>query len=498
MKRLIIYAWATLLCCAAYAQVPNVTGRVTSTGGLPIEGVVVSDGFNCTQTDADGRYALTSDLELRRFVFVSVPAEYEIPARHGCPQFFRRIDRFQKEVKADFVLEPRLVPAVHHTLLVQGDPQIKNYGVDGSAEAYRSVVIPDMIRMRSTITTPCYGINLGDLVYNDMNVYNAYIDNTGRVNTTTFNVIGNHDHDQTTILSDSLGTVYFEMYLGPTCYSANIGDMHYVFVDNILYGRDDATKSYELGLSDEIAHWLRQDLSYVPKDKTIMICAHSQMFKKHSSFSTRNKNYPVYRDELLKFKNVYSWAGTDEDRQPNGRYRHAFDWFAASEQAPQQRRHAPGLHDCRCRRRRCVVVLPLLRQGPQPPDAPLFARADRKRLRAGQRLDLGRCLGTCRMVGRRRQGGRNGAMRGVRPRLRGPLCHGDQQDHPEILSAGQVVPHVPDQAGTGRKGGRGPCDRSFRDDLCGTRKLVRYDFGYCRRKPLRTRPLAGGPAGRNL
>ena len=43
MKRLIIYAWATLLCCAAYAQVPNVTGRVTSTGGLPIEGVVVSD-----------------------------------------------------------------------------------------------------------------------------------------------------------------------------------------------------------------------------------------------------------------------------------------------------------------------------------------------------------------------------------------------------------------------------------------------------------------------
>ena len=80
-------------------------------------------------------------------------------------------------------------------------------------------------------------------------------------------------------------------------------------MDNILYGRDDATKSYELGLSDEIAHWLRQDLSYVPKDKTIMICAHSQMFKKHSSFSTRNKNYPVYRDELLKFKNVYSWAG---------------------------------------------------------------------------------------------------------------------------------------------------------------------------------------------
>lgn len=309
MKRLIIYIWAALLCCAAYAQTPNVTGRVVSSGGLPVEGVVVSDGLNCTQTDAEGRYALTSDLSQRRFVFISVPAEYEIPARHGCPQFFKRIDRFQKEVTADFVLEPRLTPAEHHTLLVQGDPQIKNYGGDGSAEAYRSVVIPDMIRMRSTIGTPCYGINLGDLVYNDMNVYNAYIDNTERVNTTTFNVIGNHDHDQTTLLKDSLGTMHYEMHLGPTCYSANIGRVHYIFIDDILYDRKDAKESYRHGLYDETVHWLIEDLKYVPKDKIIMICAHAQMFNKKTTMVRRNKNFAAYSKALLDFKYVYSWAG---------------------------------------------------------------------------------------------------------------------------------------------------------------------------------------------
>lgn len=309
MKRLLLYGLATLLCAAAYAQGPNVTGRVTSTDGSPVAGVVVSDGLNCTQTGADGSYSMTSDLTLRHFVFISVPAAYEIPAKRGCPDFYKRIDRFQTQVKADFVLSPRTESATRHTLLVQGDPQIKNFGVDGSAEAYSTVVIPDMMRMRNTIKTPCYGINLGDLVYNDMNVYNAYMDNTERVDATTFNVIGNHDHDQTTILSDSLGTVYFEMYLGPTCYSANIGNMHYIFLDNILYGREDASKSYALGLTDEIAQWLKQDLSYVPKDKTIMICSHSQMFKKHRSFSTNNLNYQTYRDEVLKFKHVYSWAG---------------------------------------------------------------------------------------------------------------------------------------------------------------------------------------------
>lgn len=309
MKYAILHLWTLLLGCIAWAQTPNVTGQVISSGGLPIEGVVVSDGFNCTKTDADGRYALTSDLSLRRFIFISVPAEYEIPASHGLPEFFKRIDRFQKEVKADFVLQPRLVPATRHTLFVQGDPQIKNYGVDGSAEAYASVVIPDMIRMRKGVETPCYGINLGDLVYNDMNAFPTYLDNTERVDLTTFHVIGNHDHDQTTILNDSLGTVYYEMYLGPTCYSVNIGEVHYVFLDDILYDRKDASKLYTLGLSDDITHWLREDLSFVPDDKTVMICAHAQMFKKRKSFSTRNRNYADYRELLSRFKHVYSWAG---------------------------------------------------------------------------------------------------------------------------------------------------------------------------------------------
>ena len=309
MKQWILYIEALLLGCVAYAQAPNVTGTVFSSGGLPIEGVVVSDGLNCTQTDAGGRYALTSDLTSRRFIFISVPSEYEIPSRHGQPRFFKRIDRFQKEVKADFVLEPRIIPATHHTLFIQGDPQIRNYGVDGSAEAYGSIVIPDIIRMRETVATPCYGINLGDLVYNDMNAYPAYVDHTARTGVTTFSVIGNHDHDQTTILSDSLGTVYFEMYLGPTCYSVNIGNIHYVFLDNILYGRENASKTYKLGLSDEIAHWLKEDLSYVPDETTVMICAHSQLFKKRNSFSTRSKNYAAYEKELSRFKRVYSWAG---------------------------------------------------------------------------------------------------------------------------------------------------------------------------------------------
>ena len=125
----------------------------------------------------------------------------------------------------------------------------------------------------------------------------------------TFNVIGNHDHDQTTLLKDSLGTMHYEMHLGPTCYSANIGRVHYIFIDDILYDRKDAKESYRHGLYDETVHWLIEDLKYVPKDKIIMICAHAQMFNKKTTMVRRNKNFAAYSKALLDFKYVYSWAG---------------------------------------------------------------------------------------------------------------------------------------------------------------------------------------------
>ena len=245
--------------CAVYAQIPNVSGRVTSTDGSPVAGAVVSDGLNCTQTDSDGRYTLTSDLENRHFIMLSVPAEYEIPARHSLPIPFKRIPRYVETFTADFVLEPRKESSDHHTLIVQGDPQIKDFFWDNSAEAYRDVVIPDIIKTRKSIATPCYGIELGDVIYNELTVYPVYLHNTDRVNMVTFNVIGNHDHDQTTLLKDSLGTMHYEMHLGPTCYSANIGRVHYIFIDDILYDRKDAKESYRHGLYDETVHWLIED-----------------------------------------------------------------------------------------------------------------------------------------------------------------------------------------------------------------------------------------------
>ena len=96
----------------------TVTGTVVDQRGLPVEGVVVSDGLLTTLTDGSGNYALGSDLSKRRFVQVTIPAAYEIPVKNGIPQFWRRIPEGATEFRADFTLQARRKAASRYTVLM--------------------------------------------------------------------------------------------------------------------------------------------------------------------------------------------------------------------------------------------------------------------------------------------------------------------------------------------------------------------------------------------
>ena len=95
-------------------QIPDkagmtVKGIVKDSAGNGIAGVVVSDGLEVTATDERGIYYLASDLARRNFVFVSVPADCEIPATQGCPRFYqtgRQPGRFYADTTQDSVRPP--------------------------------------------------------------------------------------------------------------------------------------------------------------------------------------------------------------------------------------------------------------------------------------------------------------------------------------------------------------------------------------------------------
>ena len=293
----------------------NVYGRVTATDGSPVEGAVVSDGIQCVRTGVDGSYSMHSDLSKTYFVTLSVPAAYNFSSHMSVPQTFRRVRRGEQAVCANFSLERRAEISSSYTVLMIGDPQVRplRYG-DGSMETWGADVAPDIEAFRASCSGDVYAINLGDLVYNYMYAYDDYLDNASRIHCPVFNVIGNHDYDQQTLFDGHLGQVFYETYIGPENYSFDIGDIHYLVLNSIMYDRKKPTESYGSGLDDRTMTWLENDLSFVPKEKTLVVCAHANLFKKpgdtpNGSHGVYNRNYDNYRRLLAGYAHVYSWSG---------------------------------------------------------------------------------------------------------------------------------------------------------------------------------------------
>lgn len=283
----------------------TIYGRITTITGEPLQGVVVSDGHNCVQSDADGKYALKSNMTKTKFVHISVPDGYKVPFHKGIPQIFRRVHRHSKGAIANFALEKRDAPMDNYIVAMIGDPQMRGFNHDTSSEKFRDVILPDVVELAKREGKQIFTINLGDLCYNWMPAYDDYLDIVAGSGLEMFHVIGNHDFDQSTILETKLGTQLFEEYISPTNYSFNIGKVHYIMVNDINYARPNAKKHYGYGLDNEDVEWLERDLSFVPKDHSIVICAHAHLHR----HIKKSKNYKRYSAALAQFKKVYSWSG---------------------------------------------------------------------------------------------------------------------------------------------------------------------------------------------
>ena len=292
-------------------------GRVTSATGEAVVGAVVSDGEFCVQTDAEGYYEIKSDLATARFVTISTPADYKFSFRKSVPQNFLRIPRHAKAVEANFTLEKREKPTDKYTVVMIGDPQIKGYNVDSAATKLRNYIYPDIVALqekKAEKESEFFAINLGDLVFNEMTKLYDYVDVISDSNVPMFHAIGNHDHDQTTHLETKLGTMHFEEYLTPSYYSFNVGNIHYVIVNDISFSRKNYKQKYKLGLEYWHYKWLERDLKFVPKDHTIVICGHAQLFRTFGGKgkdvdSKKNLSYARYSKLLSQYARVYSWSG---------------------------------------------------------------------------------------------------------------------------------------------------------------------------------------------
>jgi len=294
----------------------NVKGAVYDENNKPLANVVVSDGLKSTQTNSQGHFYLASDLKKRHFIQVSIPSGYSVPVVNGLPIFYKAIPKNAKSVEAVFNLKKINSPD-RYTIIMSGDPQIRSKGARSDKLAYHSIdmmydMFEDMNNLAKTITDrPCYGICLGDMVHNDMDMYSEYCNGLKALSYPTFHIIGNHDHRQD-VASDAVAMEAYEKYLGPASYSFNLGKLHYVVVDNIIMNDNSLTAGgkYGYGLTNDVLEWLKEDMSYVNTDKTIMACAHANMYQgTHNDPIDFHLNANAYSELLSKYKYVHSWSG---------------------------------------------------------------------------------------------------------------------------------------------------------------------------------------------
>lgn len=307
----------------------NVTGRVvdaTSGNGLP--DVVVSDGAQCVRTQSDGRFYMTSDLSKTKFVWVSTPSGYLAPAPAGIPQFYKKKASITPSGGiynfGDFELDPVANPN-RFTIFFSADPQARDHSkwnIDNAA--YRSVRasedwIREMEETAANITDrQVYGICLGDLVHEDMDLLSDYATSMGTLGFPTYNVMGNHDY-KTSAADDDAGAVPFEDLFGPRNYSFNIGGIHFVVLDNIIMAKEGGklvmdSNHEKGGLTEEVWKWLQADLALVPTSTKLMVCSHAPMFHADSDAERTGGSHPVqygpeYGDLINDYAEVHVWAG---------------------------------------------------------------------------------------------------------------------------------------------------------------------------------------------
>ncbi|MCM1348611.1 MAG: calcineurin-like phosphoesterase family protein [Firmicutes bacterium] len=277
----------------------TVTGRVT-VDGKPRQGVVVSDGVHIVTTDKLGEYQLPS--HGRQHVFVSVPANCEVPLENGLPKFYSEITDTLAPSQHDFALKSAPVKE-RWTLLAIADPQI---GVRDTLD-YAGIVMPQIKRLTDSLPENTYGITLGDVVWNAPRLYSKYASETARLGIPVFSVIGNHDHNEK-VHNDTESDREFRNNLGPTYYSANIGSCHIVAIDDILYSGKKNRNDYAGRITDQQLAWLKKDLEHVPHDKTIILGLHIPTSRRNAPGWTLANSDTLY--SLLKpFKRVEILSG---------------------------------------------------------------------------------------------------------------------------------------------------------------------------------------------
>ena len=297
MKRLSVILVSFLLYLPLCAQFKGTVSVDTNQSGIvdkgdkPLAGVMVTDGLNVVKTDKKGRFSLPG-FEKTRFISITTPTGFETQ------QFYLSTKENRKSY--DFILteSERTKPRKHSFV------QITDTEVTGGMGRW----VTDLQQYIDN-EKPAFLIHTGDICYEPgLTIHNQVV-NAQTMDCPVYYCIGNHD-----LVKGNYGEELYESLYGPTWYSFDIGNVHYV-VTPIDHG-DNPTNYTQR----DVYNWLKNDLALIKKDQALILFNHD-LFTPNDSFVFKADD-----DHLLDFRSfntkaqIYGHMHYNYVRNQNGIY----------------------------------------------------------------------------------------------------------------------------------------------------------------------------------
>ncbi|TVQ05736.1 MAG: metallophosphoesterase [Balneolaceae bacterium] len=250
---------------------------VYDSGEPGVTGVMVSNGSNIVRTDMHGRYEIMSEDE--SVIFVIKPRGWTTAHdSNNIPQFYSILSTAGAGGSDFEGLEPTgpLPETVNFALSPQEESDAFRVLVFGDTQPRTieeiNYIAHDTVQEVIGIDA-AFGATLGDLVFDDLNLFEPLNQVIAQIGIPWRHVMGNHDIDFSADTNwDARGT-YLRTY-GPSWYAFTWGGAHFVAVDNIRWIVDGDDRYYRTGLGEEQFTFIENFLSEVPEDELVVFLMH--------------------------------------------------------------------------------------------------------------------------------------------------------------------------------------------------------------------------------
>lgn len=293
-------------------------GRITDEEtGAGLSGVRVSNGRQIVVTDLDGNFEIPFHEKVP--VFVIKPSGWSLPINKTSmlPEIHTNP---RNSEPVNFRLRKTAEPDTFDVIML-ADPQPGN---DVEMGYLRAQIAHGPIG-----STAAFGITLGDLVGDDLSLFDRYNQVISQIGLPWWNLPGNHDLDFSAKSASDARAPWRRVY-GPTTYAFEHGPVTFVMLDNIHWnGRATGGGLYSGRIGADNLQFVKLLLETTPKDRLIVLCMHIPLVSANDSKDPGSMTSD--RDELLALigdRPCVSFSGhmhTTEHHYlplPNGRVHH--------------------------------------------------------------------------------------------------------------------------------------------------------------------------------